>query len=147
MLETGLGQPVDEIFEWLSEEPLAAASLGQVYRGRVREELGGQEVAVKIQRPGVLERCSMDIFILRRVATLLSLVPGMSGEWAGALDDWAARFFEELDYQLEASNTIAFKKSMERLEVRNKECLLLSPGCATSCSVKQSQIGMCGLHG
>lgn len=117
VLEAGLGQQVDEVFEWLSEDPLAAASLGQVYRGKLREECGGHEVAVKIQRPGVLERCSMDIFILRRVAVLLSMVPGMSGEWSGALDDWATRFFEELDYQLEASNTIAFKKSMERLDV------------------------------
>ena len=116
VLEEGLGQPVDQVFEWLSEEPLAAASLGQVYRGKLRDDCGGLEVAVKVQRPGVLETCALDIHILRRVTVLMSMIPGMSGEWQGALDDWALRFFEELDYQLEASNTIAFQKSMEGLE-------------------------------
>ena len=51
---------MDTVFEWLSAEPLAAASLGQVYRGKLREEWGGGEVAVKVQRPGVLEQVAME---------------------------------------------------------------------------------------
>lgn len=47
VLEEGLGTSVDAVFEWMSEEPLAAASLGQVYRGKLRPEYGGNEVAVK----------------------------------------------------------------------------------------------------
>ncbi len=74
MLEEGLGRPVDTVFEWLSEEPLAAASLGQVYRGKLRPEHGGAEVAVKVQRPGVVDSASLDIFLLRRAAVLLSKV-------------------------------------------------------------------------
>ncbi len=57
VLEEGLGCQVDAVFEWLSEEPIAAASLGQVYRGMLRPEWGGQEVAVKVQVSRVRWRC------------------------------------------------------------------------------------------
>jgi len=115
VLEEGLGRPVDTVFEWLSEDPIAAASLGQVYRGKLRAEWGGSEVAVKVQRPGALESAALDIFVMRRAAILFSMIPGMSDKWAEALDDWASRFFQEMDYQLEAYNTMTFKKHMEGL--------------------------------
>ena len=76
----GLGCPVDQVFEWLTDEPLASASLGQVYRGKLRPEWGGEEVAVKVQRPGVLESVSLDIFIMRRAALIFSKLPGVRGE-------------------------------------------------------------------
>ena len=88
------GRPVDAIFEWLSEEPIAAASLGQVYRGKLRSEYGAGEVAVKVQRPGVLEAAALDIFLLRRAAGFLAMIPGMSAQWQNTLDDWALRFFQ-----------------------------------------------------
>ncbi|GLI67906.1 hypothetical protein VaNZ11_012232 [Volvox africanus] len=116
VLETGLGCSVDQVFEWLSAEPMAAASLGQVYRGKLRPEHGGVEVAVKVQRPAVLETVALDIYIMRRAAILVSKLPGMSDQWAVVLDDWATRFFEEMDYQLEAYNTMAFKKQMASLQ-------------------------------
>ncbi len=116
MLEEGLQQPVDAVFDWLSEEPIAAASLGQVYRGKLRDELGGAEVAVKVQRPGSLESAALDIFVMRRSAVLFSQIPGMSDKWASALDDWAVRFFQEMDYELEAHNTMTFKRHMAGLE-------------------------------
>jgi aarF domain-containing kinase len=68
---------VDHVFEWLTDEPLASASLGQVYRGKLRPEWGGEEVAVKVQRPGVLESVSLDIFIMRRAALIFSKLPGV----------------------------------------------------------------------
>lgn len=116
VLEEGLGCPVDRVFEWLSAEPLAAASLGQVYRGKLRPEHGGAEVAVKVQRPQVLETVALDIFIMRRFVVLLSTLPFMSDQWAVVLDDWGTRFFEEMDYQLEAYNTMTFKKQMASLQ-------------------------------
>ncbi|GAX83432.1 hypothetical protein CEUSTIGMA_g10857.t1 [Chlamydomonas eustigma] len=116
VLEDGLGRSVDSVFEWLSEEPLAAASLGQVYRGKLKREFGGGEVAVKVQRPGILESAALDIFLLRRAAGLLSKIPGMSDQWALTLDDWALRFFQEMDYQLEAYNTMTFQKNMSSLQ-------------------------------
>ncbi|GFR50186.1 hypothetical protein Agub_g12356 [Astrephomene gubernaculifera] len=116
VLESGLGCSVDRVFEWLSAEPLAAASLGQVYRGKLRPEHGSVEVAVKVQRPAVLETVALDIYIMRRAAILMSKMPGMSDQWAVVLDDWATRFFEEMDYQLEAHNTMAFKQQMASLQ-------------------------------
>jgi len=116
VLEDGIKRPVDSVFEWLSEEPIAAASLGQVYRGKLRSEWGGKEVAVKVQRPGALESVSLDIFIMRRAVTLFSQIPTMSDQWAEVMDDWAARFFMEMDYMAEAHNTMTFKKNMESLE-------------------------------
>ena len=66
----------------------------QVYRGKLRPEYGSGEVAVKVQRPGVLEAAALDIFLLRRAAGLLAKIPGMSDQWALTLDDWALRFFQ-----------------------------------------------------
>eukprot|EP00798_Chlamydomonas_sp_ICE-L_P016541 gene16541-22770_t len=116
VLEDGLGCSVDQVFDWISEEPLAAASLGQVYRGKLNEEWGGAEVAIKVQRPNVLESAALDIFVMRRACLLFSKLPTMSDQWACALDDWAFRFFQEMDYQLEAYNTMTFQRQMVGLE-------------------------------
>ncbi len=56
MLKEELGRSWEEIYEELTPEPIAAASLGQVYKGRLKG--GGEAVAVKVQRPGVLETVS-----------------------------------------------------------------------------------------
>ena len=74
MMERSFGRPSGAIFEMLSQEPVAAASLGQVYRGRLRRELGGQEVAVKVQRPGVLKAVALDLYLMRRLAVVLDRV-------------------------------------------------------------------------
>merc|ERR1712127_612142 len=62
--ELGL-QGVDEVFEWLSEEPVASASIGQVYKGRLRKN--GMQVAVKVQRPDVLENVALDLYVMRSI--------------------------------------------------------------------------------
>ena len=65
-LEYGVDD-VSEVFEELSKEPVAAASLAQVYKGRLKT---GQQVAVKVQRPGTLSLVSKDLYVLRRAAEL-----------------------------------------------------------------------------
>ena len=55
-MKAAFGRPHDEVFSSISERPVAAASLGQVYRAQLKPELGGDEVAVKVLRPGVLEQ-------------------------------------------------------------------------------------------
>jgi predicted unusual protein kinase regulating ubiquinone biosynthesis (AarF/ABC1/UbiB family) len=57
---------IDEVFERLSPEPVAAASLGQVYKGTLRAN--GAVVAVKVQRPGVEPQVLLDLYLLRYVA-------------------------------------------------------------------------------
>ncbi|GLC71027.1 hypothetical protein PLESTF_001062300 [Pleodorina starrii] len=106
------GRPVDAVFSSLSEGPVAAASLGQVYRGRLRPELGGGEVAVKVQRPGVLEQVALDLFIMRRLAVQLNKSAKMNTDWAAVIDAWAVRFFHELDYRREAANADLFRRQM-----------------------------------
>ena len=65
LIEAELGAPASSLFELdASSEPIAAASLGQVYRCRLRE--GGAEVALKVQRPDMIRAVSLDLYLLRR---------------------------------------------------------------------------------
>jgi aarF domain-containing kinase len=66
LIQEGLGVPAETVFSELSPEPVAAASLGQVYKGKLRST--GEVVAVKVQRPGVLEEISRDLYVLRILA-------------------------------------------------------------------------------
>lgn len=65
-LEYGVDS-VDEVFQEISRTPVAAASLAQVYKGKLKT---GEEVAVKVQRPGTLSMVSKDLYILRRASEL-----------------------------------------------------------------------------
>ena len=64
-----------EVFSTLSEEPVASASLGQVYRGQLRGEFGGGEVAVKVQRPMVQASVALDLLLMRRFAAFTQTFP------------------------------------------------------------------------
>eukprot|EP00887_Chlorella_sp_A99_P000183 scaffold13.g183.t1 len=66
VVEAELGAPIEQLFSEFSEEPIAAASLAQVYRARLRAT--GAEVAVKVQRPQALATISKDLYVLRRAA-------------------------------------------------------------------------------
>ena len=107
VIERDLEEPVTAIFSELNEEPIAAASIGQVYRGRLRE--GGMEVAVKVQYPGVDEAVRADLQnmdILMRV--FKRIAPGMDAKAvAGEIRE---RVGEELDYELEAQNQRALAR-------------------------------------
>ena len=67
-IERGLGRPVGELFAWLDDRPLASASIAQVHRARTHE---GQEVVVKVQRPGTRQRIESDLPLLHYLATAL----------------------------------------------------------------------------
>jgi len=70
---------IDEVYSELSAEPVNAASLGQVYRGRLRAT--GEEVAVKVQRPAIADSIAMDMLLLRRLmAAADANIPQVTGQ-------------------------------------------------------------------
>ncbi|KAL9268086.1 hypothetical protein AKJ16_DCAP24499 [Drosera capensis] len=94
LIEEELGQPWHEMYSELSPSPISAASLGQVYKGRLKEN--GDLVAVKVQRPFVHETGKISIDLV------------------GLVDEWAACFFEELDYVNEGENGMMFAEMMRK---------------------------------
>ena len=110
-LERELGCKWQEVYSELGPDPVAAASLGQVYKGVLKSN--GDIVAVKVQRPAVLETVSVDLYILRRVGVALRSVPQINTDVVGLLDEWAERFFEELDYVKEGDNATKFAASIK----------------------------------
>lgn len=71
-----LGCDPSVVFEDISGAPVAAASLGQVYKAKLSAAYGGADVAVKVQRPGVLETVAIDLYILRSIAEILQVSRG-----------------------------------------------------------------------
>ncbi|XP_010488485.1 PREDICTED: uncharacterized protein LOC104766320 isoform X2 [Camelina sativa] len=112
LIEEELGKPWFDIYSELSPSPIAAASLGQVYKGRLKET--GDLVAVKVQRPFVLETVTVDLFVIRNLGLFLRKFPQVSVDVVGLVDEWAARFFEELDYVNEGENGTYFAEMMKK---------------------------------
>jgi predicted unusual protein kinase regulating ubiquinone biosynthesis (AarF/ABC1/UbiB family) len=107
VIESDLGGPLSDSFAEFDPEPIAAASIGQVYRARLARD--GREVAVKVQYPGVaaavradLQNLGMILRLVRRVA------PGLDPKTIG--DEIRMRVEEELDYELEAQNQRALAR-------------------------------------
>lgn len=114
-IERELGRPVDEIFSEITDEPVAAASLGQVYRAKLRAT--GETVAVKVQRPQVLETVSLDLYLARELGLFTRNFPALSDrlDAVALLDEFAYRFYQELDYNLECENGEKMKEQMSVL--------------------------------
>jgi len=89
-----------------SRGPVAAASLGQVYKARLKET--GQEIAIKVQRPDVEEQIALDMYLLRGVGALVKKFAGINTDAVGTVDAWGAGFVDELDYRAEARNAAGF---------------------------------------
>ncbi|MDB9311351.1 AarF/ABC1/UbiB kinase family protein [Aphanizomenon sp. CS-733/32] len=101
-----LGATPSEIYAELSSQPIAAASLGQVYKGRLKT---GEEVAIKVQRPDLRERITIDLYILRKLAAWVQRnVKRVRSDLVGILDELGDRIFEEMDYIHEGENAERF---------------------------------------
>lgn len=111
-IEQELGKPVHELFRDFPDAPIAAASLGQVYRTWLHS---GEEVAVKVQRPELLETFAVDLAALRYMAhyveTRTRWLEGV--ELVDILDEFGRKLHEEVDYLREADNADRFRANFE----------------------------------
>ncbi|XP_020695226.1 uncharacterized aarF domain-containing protein kinase At1g71810, chloroplastic [Dendrobium catenatum] len=114
IMEKELGLPIDGLFSEISPEPVAAASLGQVYQARLCTS--GKIIAIKVQRPGVQAAISLDIYILRYLAGLIKKAAKLNTDLQAVLDEWASSLFREMDYREEAKNGLKFRKLYGRLQ-------------------------------
>ncbi len=100
VIEQELEEKLSDVFSDFDEEPIAAASIGQVYRARLED---GRDVAVKVQYPGVAAAVRADMQNLGLILRLAKrIAPGMDPNAIGA--EIRNRIEEELDYELEAQN-------------------------------------------
>ncbi|WP_414570341.1 ABC1 kinase family protein [Nostoc sp. CCY 9925] len=107
IIETELDRPIPESFSELSATPVAAASLGQVYRGRL---ITGEEVAVKVQRPNLRPVLTRDLYLMRWAASWLApwLPLNLGHDLTLIVDEFGTKLFEEIDYINEGRNAEKF---------------------------------------
>lgn len=102
-----LGAPAEELFEEFPDTPIAAASLGQVYKARLQ---GQHWVAVKVQRPNLTFILRRDLVLIRALGVMTApLLPlNLGFGLGGIIDEFGRSLFEEIDYGLEAANAERF---------------------------------------
>src|SRR5919206_1177236 len=111
VIESELGEKLSDVFSEFDETPVAAASIGQVYRARLRDD--GREVAVKVQYPRVAEAVRADMQNLGMILRLMKrIAPGLDVK--STADEIRSRIGEELDYELEATNQRALARIFRR---------------------------------
>lgn len=131
IIESELRCNVDDVFVDFPKVPIAAASLGQVYRAVTRDEVvvgigngggnGGREeegsnvVAIKVQRPNIVNQIALDMYIIREtIAPFVKRTFNLNTDIVGVIDAWGTGFVDELDYIQEAVNAKSFSDSIGR---------------------------------
>ena len=106
-----LGRPLEEAFSDFDDTPLGSASIAQVHRAVLAQ--GGQTVAVKVQRPGVVEQVTQDLAIMERLVDLYGKVAGEHGRLSvkDLVDELVRTSESELDFTVEADNLERFAKN------------------------------------
>ncbi|KAL2339447.1 hypothetical protein Fmac_007387 [Flemingia macrophylla] len=116
IVEEELGAPLRDIFDQFDYEPIAAASLGQVHRARLK----GQEVVVKVQRPGLKDLFDIDLKNLRVLAEYLQKFDpksdGAKRDWVAIYDECASVLYQEIDYTKEAVNAELFASNFKNMD-------------------------------
>lgn len=107
IIETELDRSIGEMFREISPVPIAAASLGQVYRGRL---VSGEEVAIKVQRPNLRPLLTKDLYLMRWAASWLApwLPLNLGHDLTLIVDEFGTKLFEEIDYINEGRNAEKF---------------------------------------
>lgn len=105
-----LGRPVEELFRSFDPIPMAAASLGQVHRAQLHS---GEEVVVKVQRPGLRKLFQIDLDILKGIARYFQNHPdwGRGRDWMGIYDECCRILWEEIEYLNEGRNADTFRRN------------------------------------
>ena len=107
LIETELGDPIEEVFLTLEKKHIASASIAQVYSGVLRT---GERVAVKIQRPNIKHKIAIDLILMKVLARqVVKTYPGLTSfNLIGFVEDFGENLMKELDFNNEASNMLRF---------------------------------------
>ena len=107
-----MGNPINKLFHSFDPSPLAAASLGQVHRAKL---YSGEEVVVKVQRPGLKKLFSIDLAILKQITRYFQNHPkwGRGRDWLGIYDECYRILWEETDYLNEGKNADTFRRNFK----------------------------------
>ena len=107
LIEEDLNKKINEIFLTIDKDPISAASLGQVHKAVLKNK---EIVAVKVQRPGLREQITLDLYIVRNIANWLKNNIGfIRSDLVALIDELGKRVFEEMDYLNEAENAEKFR--------------------------------------
>jgi len=114
-IEADLGVRISKAFLTFDSEPLACASLGQVHRATLRD---GRAVAVKVQRPGIMEQALADLTVLDEIAAFVDhhTNVGRRYEFAPMIREFRKALMEELDYEVEANHLRTLKLNLAEFE-------------------------------
>ena len=110
IIEEDLGKPIKQLFRKFDPIPLAAASLGQVHKAQLHS---GEEVAIKVQRPGLQQLFTIDLGILKQIARYFQNHPrwGTGRDWLGIYEECSRILWEETDYLNEGRNADTFRRN------------------------------------
>ena len=110
-IEDELNVRLSKAFATFDEEPLASASLGQVHRATLRD---GRAVAVKVQRPGIMDQVLSDLTVLDEISAFVDshTKVGRRYEFAPMIREFRKALMEELDYKIEASHLRTLRRNL-----------------------------------
>ena len=117
MLFLRRGRPLNDIIEELPRKPIAAASLGQVYKAKLKGS--GKWVAIKVQRPDISEQIALDMHLVREAAAVLKRNFNLNTDTVGTVDAWGTGFVDELDYIQEAANGEYFSEQIAKTPLKD----------------------------
>jgi len=113
IVQADLGKTIPELYQSFDPLPIAAASLGQVHRAQL---YSGEEVVVKIQRPGLKRLFEIDLAILKGIARYFQGHPkwGRGRDWLGIYEECCKILWQEIDYLSEGRNADTFRRNFRR---------------------------------